>query len=72
MVQTVVLLPLLNFLGFVFFGSKVYRSQLASFAIASMGVTLLCIILYGSDAILGKVVNATVGTWATSEMFEIN
>ena len=57
MLLTIVFLPLINFFTFALFGTRVHRTQLANFTVASMGVLLASIVYIGSSIIEERVLS---------------
>lgn len=72
MLLIIVFLPLINFLTFALFGTRVHRTQLANFTVASMGILLFLIAQMGPSVMEGNSYITTVGAWAVSGLFEIN
>ena len=66
------LLPLINFLIFVFFSTFVHRKQLANLVIASMFFLLLMLITWLPFFVEGGIQVTSLGVWAVSGLFEIN
>ena len=62
MLLTIVFLPLVEFLTFAIFGTRIHRTQLSNFTIVSMGALLFTIVLMGPSIIAGNTYVATLGS----------